>query len=146
MHLDRVAVDLLAPAVEVLLELLAREHPPGVAQQHLEQLLPLVQEEGLGVIPYNPLAGGLLTGDTPLATATRAALAALTAAGHTYELRGMIWQQGEADIEKQWSAAYQKNLTDLISRVRKDLSESKPLPFIIGGLSDSQDASIKVPF
>jgi aryl-alcohol dehydrogenase (NADP+) len=25
-------------------------------------LLPLAQEEGLGVIPYNPLAGGLLTG------------------------------------------------------------------------------------
>ncbi|MBB1604759.1 aldo/keto reductase [Variovorax sp. UMC13] len=26
------------------------------------ELLPLVDEEGLGVIPYNPLAGGLLTG------------------------------------------------------------------------------------
>jgi 1-deoxyxylulose-5-phosphate synthase len=26
------------------------------------ELLPLCQEEGLGVIPYNPLAGGLLTG------------------------------------------------------------------------------------
>lgn len=26
------------------------------------ELLPLAQEEGLGVIPYNPLAGGLLTG------------------------------------------------------------------------------------
>jgi aryl-alcohol dehydrogenase-like predicted oxidoreductase len=26
------------------------------------ELLPLVGEEGLGVIPYNPLAGGLLTG------------------------------------------------------------------------------------
>ena len=25
-------------------------------------LLPLCQEEGIGVIPYNPLAGGLLTG------------------------------------------------------------------------------------
>jgi aryl-alcohol dehydrogenase-like predicted oxidoreductase len=36
------------------------------------ELLPLVQEEGLGVIPYNPLAGGLLSGkyragDTPQA-------------------------------------------------------------------------------
>lgn len=76
---------------------------------------------------------------------TRAALAALTAAGHTFELRGMIWQQGEADTEKQWPAAYQENLTNLISRVRKDLSEGKPLPFVIGGLSDSQDATIKVP-
>jgi len=26
------------------------------------ELLPLAKEEGLGVIPYNPLAGGLLTG------------------------------------------------------------------------------------
>ncbi len=26
------------------------------------ELLPLCEEEGLGVIPYNPLAGGLLTG------------------------------------------------------------------------------------
>ncbi|WP_237288549.1 aldo/keto reductase [Variovorax sp. PAMC 28711] len=26
------------------------------------ELLPLADEEGLGVIPYNPLAGGLLTG------------------------------------------------------------------------------------
>lgn len=76
---------------------------------------------------------------------TRAALAALTAAGHTHELRGMIWQQGEADTEKEWPAAYQTNLTNLISRVRKDLFEGKPRPFVIGGLSDSQDATIKKP-
>ncbi|KYC38924.1 alcohol dehydrogenase [Scytonema hofmannii PCC 7110] len=31
------------------------------------ELLPLAQEEGLGVIPYNPLAGGLLTGKHNLA-------------------------------------------------------------------------------
>ncbi|MFN9406806.1 MAG: aldo/keto reductase [Dolichospermum sp.] len=31
------------------------------------ELLPLAQEEGLGVIPYNPLAGGLLTGKHKLA-------------------------------------------------------------------------------
>ncbi|HSV59506.1 MAG TPA: aldo/keto reductase [Variovorax sp.] len=40
------------------------------------ELLPLVGEEGLGVIPYNPLAGGLLTGkykgtDTKLEDNTR---------------------------------------------------------------------------
>ncbi|MEY4578111.1 MAG: hypothetical protein RL701_2814 [Pseudomonadota bacterium] len=32
------------------------------------ELLPLAQEEGLGVIPYNPLAGGLLTGKHELKT------------------------------------------------------------------------------
>jgi aryl-alcohol dehydrogenase-like predicted oxidoreductase len=32
------------------------------------ELLPLAREEGLGVIPYNPLAGGLLTGKHDLKT------------------------------------------------------------------------------
>ncbi len=39
------------------------------------ELLPLCREEGIGVIPYNPLAGGLLTGkhrpDAPPAEGTR---------------------------------------------------------------------------
>ena len=76
---------------------------------------------------------------------TRAALAALKTAGHTYELRGMIWQQGENDAASPAAAAYQANLTNLISRVRKDLFEDKPLPFVIGGLSDSQNPAIKTP-
>ncbi|HYQ16955.1 MAG TPA: aldo/keto reductase [Polyangiaceae bacterium] len=33
------------------------------------ELLPLAREEGLGVIPYNPLAGGLLTGKHKLGSA-----------------------------------------------------------------------------
>ena len=36
-HLDRVALDFLAPAVEVLLELLARQHAPGVEHQRVQQ-------------------------------------------------------------------------------------------------------------
>ena len=35
------------------------------------ELLPLVGEEGLGVIPYNPLAGGLLTGKYQQGTDTK---------------------------------------------------------------------------
>jgi len=35
------------------------------------ELLPLVGEEGLGVIPYNPLAGGLLTGKYQQGTETK---------------------------------------------------------------------------
>lgn len=76
---------------------------------------------------------------------TQTALAAMKAAGHTYELRGMIWQQGENDAAGPAAAAYQANLTNLIARIRKDLFENKPLPFVIGGLSDSQNASIKTP-
>ncbi len=74
----------------------------------------------------------------------RAALAALAKSGHTFELQGMIWQQGEADAGSPRHANhYQANLSSLISRVRKDLGDGKPLPFSIGGLSDSQNSSIK---
>ena len=76
---------------------------------------------------------------------SQAALAAMKAAGHTYELRGMIWQQGENDAAGPAAAAYQANLTNLIARIRKDLFENKPLPFVIGGLSDSQNPEIKTP-
>jgi hypothetical protein len=37
-HLHRVAVDLLAPAVQVLLELLARQHAAGVEHQRVQQV------------------------------------------------------------------------------------------------------------
>jgi aryl-alcohol dehydrogenase-like predicted oxidoreductase len=52
------------------------------------ELLPLAEEEGIGVIPYNPLAGGLLTGkhragDTPPAN-TRFTLGS---AGNMYQER-----------------------------------------------------------
>lgn len=80
-------------------------------------------------------------------TTTRAALAALAAAGDTYEMRGMIWQQGESDTDedKGWPATYQANLTSLISRIRTDLFGGKPLPFVIGGLSDSQNPEVRIP-
>ena len=38
MHLDRVALDLLAPAVQLLLELLARQHAAGVEHQRVQQV------------------------------------------------------------------------------------------------------------
>lgn len=75
---------------------------------------------------------------------TRDALAALTKEKHTYELRGMVWQQGESDTSAETANNYEKNLTDLIQRVRKDLFEGKAAPFSIGGLSNSQDDDIRV--
>jgi hypothetical protein len=60
------------------------------------------------------------------------AIAALQAQGHSVELRGMLWHQGEAD-----SAAttdqYQANLTEFIQTVRGDLGYEN-LPFLIGEL------------
>ena len=77
-------------------------------------------------------------------------LAALTADGHTYELGGMIWVQGESDTGATNAANYEANLTDLIERVRKDVYEEPTswghtLPFIISGLSDSQYSNINTP-
>jgi arylsulfatase A-like enzyme/methionine-rich copper-binding protein CopC len=75
-------------------------------------------------------------------TTVQAALAALTTAGDTYELRGMLWQQGEADTGGTAADNYQSNLTDLIARVRTDLNGGAAFPFVIGSLSDSQYSNI----
>ena len=77
---------------------------------------------------------------------TQAALTALTNAGHTYELRGMLWHQGEADAGSVANANnYQANLTSLINRVRHDVFAGKPKPFVICGLSNSQNSTIEIP-
>lgn len=70
----------------------------------------------------------------------QAGLAALSAAGHTYELRGMIWHQGEADTGAQ-ADNYEVNLTSLVNRVRNDLFAGQPAPFVIGSISNSQYGS-----
>ena len=73
----------------------------------------------------------------------RAGLAALEKEGHTYELAGMIWQQGENDTRSvEFARAYETNLENLIFRVRTDLFDGKEFPFIIGGLSDSQPLKV----
>ena len=74
------------------------------------------------------------------------ALDALTAAGDTYEVGGMLWLQGEADTGSQ-PDAYEANLTDLISRVRRDVFDGAvpggiELPFVLTTLSDSQYSNI----
>ncbi|MDF7799266.1 sialate O-acetylesterase [Pontiellaceae bacterium B1224] len=71
-----------------------------------------------------------------------AALADLDAEGHTYEMIGMLWQQGEHDRGTGPAAAYEENLTLLISRVRRDLFDGCSLPFVIGGLSSNQTMDV----
>ena len=58
------------------------------------ELLPLCQEEGLAVIPYNPLAGGLLTGKhTRTAPPAEGSRFTLGTAGKTYVQR--YWNERE---------------------------------------------------
>jgi len=58
------------------------------------ELLPLAEEEGLGVIPYNPLAGGLLTGKHNIAQGpTSGSRFTLGAAAERYQER--YWHERE---------------------------------------------------
>jgi 1-deoxyxylulose-5-phosphate synthase len=58
------------------------------------ELLPLAREEGLAVIPYNPLAGGLLTGKHKLDTGpTAGSRFTLGTAGSIYQSR--YWHERE---------------------------------------------------
>jgi len=58
------------------------------------ELLPLAEEEGLGVIPYNPLAGGLLTGKHNLAQGpTSGSRFTLGTAAENYQKR--YWHERE---------------------------------------------------
>lgn len=64
------------------------------------------------------------------------ALQAFGGGGHSFEIRGMIWHQGEADSASPISATteqYQANLTEFIETVREDLGYEN-LPFLIGDL------------
>lgn len=70
----------------------------------------------------------------------QAALDALENAGDTYEFGGMIWHQGESDTGSA-ADAYETNLSNLIARVRQDVFEGQRMPFVVGGISDSQYGS-----
>lgn len=57
------------------------------------ELLPLAREEGLGVIPYNPLAGGLLTGKHQAGAPTPGTRFTLGTAAQRYQDR--YWHERE---------------------------------------------------
>ncbi len=74
------------------------------------------------------------------------ALEKLAAAGHTYRVQGMVWQQGEADAENiKYARQYHQNLTSLVARIRRDLDSSGNLPFVVGGLSHRQHPDVARP-
>jgi len=75
------------------------------------ELLPLAQEEGLGVIPYNPLAGGLLTGKYKTGAApVEGSRFALGTAAERYQER--YWHEREfATVEALRKAAEQADVS-----------------------------------
>lgn len=56
-------------------------------------------------------------------------LAELEAQGHTYQIDGMIWMQGESDVPAEYNAQYAANLEQFISDVRADIAD---MPIVIG--------------
>lgn len=68
-------------------------------------------------------------------------LQALTQQGHTYEIRGIIWHQGEADSGLS-ATVYKDRLKDFIAAIRSDLGKPN-LPFIIGELIQTSYATTR---
>jgi len=62
------------------------------------------------------------------------AQAALKKDGHSAQLKGLIWHQGESD-SKAKTETHQKRLAELIARLREDTNEPK-LPIILGQVYD----------
>ncbi len=59
------------------------------------ELFPLCEQEGIGVIPYNPIAGGLLSGKHRPGTATEGTRFTLGTAGERYQDR--YWHDAQFD-------------------------------------------------
>jgi len=68
-------------------------------------------------------------------------LRTLTQQGHTHEIRGMIWHQGEADSGL-GTAVYKERLKDFITAIRSDLGKPA-LPFLIGELIQGSYANTR---
>ena len=71
----------------------------------------------------------------------RASLAELTRQGHSHELRGMLWHQGEADSGLT-TTIYKDRLKEFIAAIRADLGKPE-LPFLIGELIQSSYANTR---
>jgi aryl-alcohol dehydrogenase (NADP+) len=102
------------------------------------ELLPLCADEGVGVIPYNPLAGGLLTGkhasSAPPEAGTRFALGS---AGTLY--RDRYWHEDEFDtVERLRSLAADAGLSMATMAVGWVLANPAVTSAIVGASRPSQ--------
>ncbi|HEX5790151.1 MAG TPA: sialate O-acetylesterase [Luteolibacter sp.] len=101
-----------------------------------------------GGTPINfwlPDENGKPNGHTQLLENLKNALAKIEG---EYEIKGMLWMQGESDAKQQADAeAYQKKLEQLIALMRKETGKPD-LPFVIGRISSRilESKKFKMPF
>lgn len=101
------------------------------------ELLPLAEEEGLGVIPYNPLAGGLLTGKHKRNGAPPEGRFTLGNAGKMYQER--YWHEREFDtVEAFEKATREANLSPVTAAVAWVLANPAVTSAIIGASRPEQ--------
>jgi aryl-alcohol dehydrogenase-like predicted oxidoreductase len=101
------------------------------------ELLPLAEEEGLGVIPYNPLAGGLLTGKHKRDGAPPEGRFTLGAAGKMYQER--YWHEREFDtVEAFEKATREANVAPVTAAVAWVLANPVVTSAIIGASRPEQ--------
>jgi aryl-alcohol dehydrogenase-like predicted oxidoreductase len=101
------------------------------------ELLPLAEEEGLGVIPYNPLAGGLLTGKHVRNGAPPEGRFTLGHAGKMYQER--YWHEREFDtVEAFEKATREANVSPVTAAVAWVLANPAVTSAIIGASRPEQ--------
>lgn len=65
----------------------------------------------------------------------RLATDALVKDGHTFQLRGLLWHQGESD-SKSGADAHYRRLVEFAARIREDLN-ARDLPIVVGEVFDN---------
>jgi len=108
-----------------------------------EDLVPMCKEDGIGILPYNPLAGGLLTGkhqkdEVPDANARFG----LNSASALYQKR--YWQDANFNaVEKYIAWCKEQNLDPITTAVKWTMQQEAITSVIIGASKPHQlDASI----
>lgn len=101
------------------------------------ELLPLAEEEGLGVIPYNPLAGGLLTGKHQRTATPPEGRFTLGTAGQVYQER--YWHEREFEtVDAVCKAARDADISPVTAAVGWVLANPVITSAIIGASRPEQ--------
>lgn len=100
-----------------------------------EDLVPMCLQENIAIIPYNPLAAGLLTGkyakDSAPVAGTRFGLAAQT--GALYQER--YWQKAQFEVVEDYRIWCQENRLDMTTTAVKWVLQQKGITSVIIGAS-----------